>query len=62
MDKFKLQIRMILGNDCLSETERNELKHMFKQFLRRRDIASRKTVDKIENIDFTDIDNGLFCE
>ncbi len=45
MKKLRKDIRSILNNQCLSHEEKQYLKQVFKNFVSKREIISRKSVD-----------------
>ncbi len=45
MKKLRKDIKQILKNDCLNNTEKNHLKSVFKLFIQNRDILSRPSID-----------------
>jgi len=45
MKKLRADIKKILKNECLSIEEKIQLKKIFKKFIIRREILSRKAID-----------------
>ena len=45
MKKLRADIKKILKNECLTIEEKIKLKNIFKKFIIRREILSRKSID-----------------